>query len=191
MKKLMFMLAAVACAATMQAAQLDWGLESKSVTMKSGGNAAGVPVYLLAFANSDAADTYYNNLKDGTVTLDTAKGGALDSATTGTGKSWGSVNQTATDASLTEGALGYYALLFTETVSGQDYFMLSGVTQGQAYNPTGSIETEGMKATFDGGKFGAAESRTGWTTAAAAPEPTSGLLMLLGMAGLALRRKRA
>ena len=31
---------------------------------------------------------------------------------------------------------------------------------------------------------------TAWSTAAV-PEPTSGLLMLLGMAGLALRRRRA
>lgn len=188
MKKLMFMLAAVACAATMQAAQLDWDLSSKSVTMKSGVNAAGVPVYLLAFANSAAADTYYDSLKDGTVTLDAAKSGALDNATTGTGKSWGSVSKTTTSTSLTEGALGYYALLFTETVSGQDYFMLSAVSQGQAYNPSGTIETEGMKASFNAGKFGAAESRTGWTTAA--PEPTSGLLFLIGGAMLALRRKQ-
>ena len=31
----------------------------------------------------------------------------------------------------------------------------------------------------------------GWTVTGAVPEPTSGLLMLLGMAGLALRRRRA
>jgi hypothetical protein len=31
----------------------------------------------------------------------------------------------------------------------------------------------------------------GWYSAAAVPEPTSGLLLLLGMAGLALRRKQA
>ena len=34
-------------------------------------------------------------------------------------------------------------------------------------------------------------SAAGWYGAAAVPEPTSGLLMLLGVAGLALRRRRA
>ena len=36
-----------------------------------------------------------------------------------------------------------------------------------------------------------AYSTAGWYGTAAVPEPTSGLLMLLGMAGLALRRRRA
>ena len=34
-------------------------------------------------------------------------------------------------------------------------------------------------------------SASDWTTYSAIPEPTSGLLMLIGMAGLALKRKRA
>ena len=38
--------------------------------------------------------------------------------------------------------------------------------------------------------YNATSSANGWA-AAAVPEPTSGLLMLLGMAGLALRRRRA
>ena len=32
---------------------------------------------------------------------------------------------------------------------------------------------------------------TSWQSTAAVPEPTSGLLLLIGMAGLALKRKRA
>ena len=39
-------------------------------------------------------------------------------------------------------------------------------------------------------RYGEVES-SNWATMAAVPEPTSGLLMLLGMAGLALRRRRA
>lgn len=189
MKKLIMFSVAFALAFVSQAAQLDWGLQSKSVTMKSGGNAAGVTAYLLAFADSVAADGYYSSLKEGTVKVSDATGAALDNATTATGKSWGAINKTTTSPSLTEGALGYYALLFTEKVDGKDYFMLSALSQGQAYDPSGSVETEGMKATFDAGSFGAAESRTGWT--AAAPEPTSGLLMLIGLGALALRRRRA
>lgn len=38
--------------------------------------------------------------------------------------------------------------------------------------------------------FGSNPTSNGWTVATV-PEPTSGLLMLLGMAGLALRRRRA
>ena len=43
--------------------------------------------------------------------------------------------------------------------------------------------------TWDGGVFTYASGQT--FTVAAVPEPTSGLLLLLGMAGLALRRKQA
>lgn len=41
-----------------------------------------------------------------------------------------------------------------------------------------------------GGDVGGGSTATAWSTAAV-PEPTSGLLLILGMAGLALKRKRA
>ena len=40
-------------------------------------------------------------------------------------------------------------------------------------------------------KVGGTGAATVWTQASSIPEPTSGVLMLLGMAGLALRRRRA
>ena len=189
MKKLMFMLAAVACAVTMQAAQLDWSVNAKSITEPGSSTAymSGQTSYLLAFASSAAADSYYGSLKDGTVSLSDAIASAVGSAVGGTGKTAGKIAATATSSSLAEGGNYYVAVL---TTSGADKFILSDVRSGQAYNPTGTIETEGSAATFAAAAFSTvAESRTGWTTAA--PEPTSGILMLVGLGALALRRRKA
>ena len=68
----------------------------------------------------------------------------------------------------------------------------AGTTDTATYAYISSVETEfvpgsGMDVNF---AFDLSSSATAgnWT---AVPEPTSGLLMLLGMAGLALRRRRA
>ena len=55
--------------------------------------------------------------------------------------------------------------------------------------PTGS--TAGQSANFFFGDVTATQDASKWTTVGAIPEPTSGLLLLLGVAGLALRRRRA
>ena len=152
MKKLMFMLAAVACAATMQAAQLDWSLNKNSITTPTSATTymTGQTSYLLVFATSAAADAYYASIKDGTVSLATAIASAVGSGVGSTNsKSKGAITgATATSDKLTEGASYYAALL---TTSGTDKFILSGAVSGLAYNPTGTIETEGNAVTLAGG----------------------------------------
>ena len=56
-----------------------------------------------------------------------------------------------------------------------------------------SADLTGDGAVLDAFKFGTAgtSSSKNYITTAAVPEPTSGLLMLIGLAGLALRRRRA
>ena len=56
-----------------------------------------------------------------------------------------------------------------------------------AVEATMDVETSFL-ANFMAGET--SKGATAWSTAAV-PEPTSGLLILLGMAGLALKRKRA
>ena len=53
---------------------------------------------------------------------------------------------------------------------------------------TGVMDSTSLKNDW---QFGAAATPGNWVTAANVPEPTSALLMLLGMAGRALRRKQA
>ena len=63
----------------------------------------------------------------------------------------------------------------------KNYIILTGTSTAE-YDPVAELSYAGMIDTSVIGGQG-----TAWTPV---PEPTSGLLMLLGMAGLALKRKR-
>ena len=91
----------------------------------------------------------------------------------------GTVNGTAADTT-------YFAQLVITDDKGNT------ITSEKAQFTTDSSATYGDINFSTGNKFATTTAKidyaSGWT---AAPEPTSGLLLLLGMAGLALKRKRA
>ena len=90
----------------------------------------------------------------------------------------------------------------TSTDAISAYFVVFG-DQGVYISPTATSEYDGLQGehtlafasistsskAFNEAKGG--YSASGWYGTADVPEPTSGLLMLVGLAGLALRRKRA
>ena len=188
MKKLMILLSAVAFAAVTQAASVDWVTAKDTIKAYDGTSAKGMAVYLLN-ADSSAYSKLIADLASGEVTASTLSSSAayLGSSTTGTTtKKAGLVSDTATSATLTSGSTYNLAyLVFDKDGENKDYFYVSSTAQGKAWQA--GTETTQELATAAGWDTTSAAGT--WT--AVAPEPTSGLLMLLGMAGLALKRKRA
>ena len=182
MKKIMVLASAVAMACTVQAANFQWGFQSADIT-DINGNYMGeaVPGYAYLFLGTvSASDTAFN--MTGTTLL--ASGGQNDDY------SYGSLNDLISNDALTSTAAGQaYSLILTEgkvtdfSKFEGNYILVTG-TSGQGTNPM----TGDTWSTFiNTNAYGAAD----WATMSNVPEPTSGLLLLLGMAGLALRRKQA
>ena len=196
MKKLMIAAALIVAGVAAQAATVNWEVGAKAIFAKDATSTKETFVsqqtsYLLYFATEGASDTLYTALVSGDTTLaDAIKTYSIASATSTytTTKSAGKIDNVAapTVKGVNPGDGGYFAVL----VMDGDDFILSKEAPQQFYE-TGD-EQFGDKTTVKYAKteFSTThDTRTGWTTAA--PEPTSGLLLLLGVAGLALKRKRA
>ena len=84
----------------------------------------------------------------------------------------------------------YRAFIITDTVGDQEFY-IANVASG-TNNGTGTVlGASNLGTQWASTTSGKSSTIGSWTATAAVPEPTSGLLMLLGFAGLALRRKRA
>ena len=184
MKKLMIAAAIVCAAVYAQASNVAWDQLAGSVVENFGDYNAvdGVSAYLI-LSDTIAQDTLVKGLT-GAAYESTVSGYAIDTAPVAEGMF--SVEKHAIAASLTDGAGAYYVLFSGDNmfVSEEAYFGWDDV--GQVYSAQfsdiyGSYE-DSLKA--EEGYAGAY-----WYTAV--PEPTSGLLLLIGVAGLALRRRRA
>ena len=171
MKKLMISAFAVAFAAVTQAAMLDWSFYDWS----DDGDFEGMKVYAML---GDTAKTDWTSASEiASASIDNATLAGDDSGyifAAGQAKSDSLVK--GTDASLyfvvVDSVNNKFDVTEVATVDGS-------LIYGEQESTPGAFE--GLDSDYLSGE---------WKTFAA-PEPTSGLLLLLGVAGLALRRRRA
>ena len=193
MKKIMIMAAIAMAAIVSQAATVKWNsAQIKAPTSltdgtKSTANAAAANFYLFTITADQYNSLMAQSYADASASIWNTYGGEnLPSSAAGVTGNTGVLSYTETvgDAA---GQL-YRAFIYTyEVVDGENSQLYYQANIGAA-NVTGSGSVNGtgkLGTTWAGTSGGAIGS---WT---AVPEPTSGLLMLVGLAGLALRRRRA
>jgi hypothetical protein len=189
MKKLVIAAIAVAFAAATQAATVAWGAAVADPTDPTGSTpaTAGHVAYLLY--SSTGLGSMATTLNGTGIGATANNGGTVVSTYTLTSDDvdmWAFWSVYGGDGVTVDGS---YQILIVDEANNRfgvvdQTFNIAGVTDTSSpgyvtYNSDASLG-------FD--KFAGS---TGWTGTVAVPEPTSGLLMLVGLAGLALRRRRA
>ena len=190
MKKLMIALAAMGVALGVQAAAVTWTITN----VYKGNDSDKASGIAYVFLNTTALDT--SSWTDATSAMAWINANALGK--NGTAFSWQGSDgnfgmNTATDPALlgltADGTTKYqlYAVIFdtTSVTDASNYYVTDAMSKGKA------IANSSTTTQFSiGDQLSKSQAPGNWSSVAA-PEPTSGLLLLLGMAGLALKRKRA
>ena len=185
MKKIMIAFAAIAMAVCANAATVMWSAanvyEMGSTTTK----ATGYTAFFLSTTDMFNGETQLAkgySYADATAAL--AAGDisflsdyAVSSATINNGAG---NNKATTDASNSQSWTGYLVILDGTLETAQNAYITSTATKATGAN--------GGQANLLFSSNTGTQSAANWQ---AVPEPTSGLLMLVGLAGLALRRRRA
>lgn len=175
------MLATFAIAASVQAASVSWS----TVAMYNADGAkvadtATVYVYLMDKSTYDGMTDIW-----AAYGADVKAGGTNADGKKATGKYTHKATSIYAPNGTSTANTTYYAAIIATYGTGDDmqyYAEKASVTTGE--------DAEGA-FTAGVGKLDSATAAAGAWTTASVPEPTSGLLMLLGIAGLALRRRKA
>ena len=181
MKKLMFMLAAAVAVASAQAASVYWTCTNVKDANGNGINGIAYFINAATLSQSDfkalsGADAF-NTALNGMYSYTPAEAGKYTVA-----MSDAVANSTLGLADSTAYSV-YLAIFDTATITDSSKYYLTDVKDLQTLSGTSS-------ASFKFGSQSTASQAAGAWTSVNVPEPTSGLLMLVGLAGLALRRRR-
>lgn len=194
MKKIIMGFAAMAMAMSLSAAEYNWGLNGfdyvgpsgEGYVEEFGGNFYSGGYAMLFLGTVSATENAFNTAGATYITA-----GGFDDVNFVYGNSDASAGISSDLITSTAAGQSYSIVILDKVVDNLDgytgnYAIINGTSAEAVRNPA----TNGMVAQFvDSNPL--TQSQWNTMTSSPVPEPTSGLLLLLGMAGLALRRRRA
>ena len=190
MKKLIIAAAIVCAAVISQAATANWGVAASNIYA---GNettkiAKGATVYMFDAGITSQAALYALFAADTAMDMTTAAGYAGSVATSAAGVMAATTVKFSYGNQSTDEGLNSYDFYFA-IVDGDNIYLSD--SKSVTANKSDTAVTVGFGSQATGSKLPAVEGFQGAGAWSAVPEPTSGLLMLVGLAGLALRRRLA
>ena len=185
MKKLIIAAAVVCTAVFAHAAAANWKASAKDMCNGTGSDTAYFSGTAYIFDAGVTSQSALFAILEGGTSIGSSTAGYVSSAVFDADGYFGNLN-----FSNGEQGGGTYTYYFVVVDGDNAYFSNEKAVVANG-NATAKAITFGSQSGSSALPAVGFQGAGAWSSTAAVPEPTSGLLMLLGMAGLALRRRRA